>query len=96
MDRLDKILMAISAAKVEQMQSTLSRVWQSFMYREVPLFDRELKTSRNYHQDTYTKPGSNTSLPYSLPHFGEGDDAFATILQWLYGRRVDRSLTASI
>ncbi|KAK9805384.1 hypothetical protein WJX73_009679 [Symbiochloris irregularis] len=96
MDRLDDILTAIPAERVEQMQRALSRVWQRFMYRSFPYFGSELLATQDIHDRMYHRAGSNTSLPHPVTHFRDDDDAFATIIQWLYSKCIDRSLTASI
>ncbi len=80
---LPEVLLAVTPERFKAMQLAVSKVWHRFVYSSLPMFQRDIKAARN-----------KTTLieePLSLPHQKlDGDpaedDAFATIMQWLYSQ----------
>ncbi|KAK9805381.1 hypothetical protein WJX73_008851 [Symbiochloris irregularis] len=89
MDQLDSILLAIPPERIEQLQLGLSQVWQRFMYRDYSLFASALNQTRHvYKEDYMTGLREDASLPNTVTGLQQEDDAFATIIQWLYSKRL--------
>ena len=88
-DRLADILTAIPIAKVEQLQRGLSQVWQRFLYRQYSIFPSYLNTTRDLFIEDYIAQGSSSMLPQPVQQLGPEDDAFSTLLQWLYGKMLE-------
>lgn len=89
MDRLDSILTGIPPERVKQLQLGLGRVWQRFFYRDYSLFAPLLAQTRTRHVEDYvTEWRADASLPSTKIDLSTEDDAFATIIHWLYSKRL--------
>ncbi|GLI69588.1 hypothetical protein VaNZ11_014247 [Volvox africanus] len=91
--RILEILQAIPEAKVRSMQAHLGRVWHRYRYANLPGLASEL---RRHMENNVADPLSREAAELSarkevrLPRPFKGDpavdDAFTTIMQWLYSR----------
>jgi len=85
MDYLPEILLSISPARLQRLQEGVRQVWHRFMYRSLPLFRQELLSLGAAEQHPDFGAYASQIDPRLLAQVGE-DDAFATIMQWLYTR----------
>ncbi|KAG2432503.1 hypothetical protein HXX76_008848 [Chlamydomonas incerta] len=84
MARAPQLLKAIPAERVAEMQAALSRVWFRYRYMGLRMIeDESRRLQRAYQQDAGGKAPRTPGSEYST---SRQDDAFATILQWLYHR----------
>ena len=91
LEKLPDILKAFPPQRIAIMQSRLADVWQRFLYSSAPLFPKAVDGLRSFHthvlNESLTAP--DESLPASVHSPVGQNDAFATILQWLYHRMED-------
>ena len=93
-DRLPGILKEISPEDVRHMQVALSHVWRRVLYSGYPLFGQLLDTSKGHprhKQDLNQSQWLHPSPPASYHGPYEQDDAFGTIMQWLFWRLQERT-----
>eukprot|EP00798_Chlamydomonas_sp_ICE-L_P028399 gene28399-31534_t len=94
--RTPDILSAITDAQVEKMQQQLSKVWHRFAYASGPLHRNQLRTE---FLANYKGKASEDWIQSSHPlrprkAYPVKDDAFRTIIQWLYGRLMSNATGA--
>ena len=87
--RLPYVVNAISAERQQEMQRRVAMVWHRFLYSSNPLFPKALQSAIANYKAWH--PGDRlTSADASIPaavHDALGkDDAFSSVLQWLYHR----------
>lgn len=85
MDFLPEILLSVSPSRLQLLQKGVRRVWHRFMYKAFPLFQREMLSLGAVDQQPDFGQYASQIDPRLLAQVGE-DDAFATIMQWLYER----------
>ena len=92
--KLPELLKAVTPEEVRHKQVALSHVWRRFLYSDYPLFPLAMKRHKDdgrHASDLDASLWPHPSPPASY-HGGFGsDDAFGTILQWLYHRMQERS-----
>jgi hypothetical protein len=91
-ERIADILESIPEERVLQMQESLAKVWHRFVYHgRSPAFRRRLAGLLEENARLREDRRSPSETPASLPAPFEGelgrDDAFATVMQWLYSKR---------
>ncbi len=86
MELLPQILKSFKQAEIEELQEGVGRVWHRFMYSSLPLYQENIRANRALYRSQAVEHRVPNSLP--KPYYGDivGDDAFSTILQWLYTR----------
>ncbi|KAL4457917.1 hypothetical protein ABPG75_012782 [Micractinium tetrahymenae] len=90
--RLPEILQAVPEERRQAMRRSLATVWQRYAYSSWRPYARAFKHIQWEHADLRAgELGSEGPAPASLPATVPGldpaaDDAFATIMAWLYGR----------
>ena len=90
MDFLPEILLSVSPSRLQQLQIGVRRVWHRFMYKAFTLFQRELLSLGAVDQQPALGQYASQIDPRLLAQIGE-DDAFATIMQWLYERMIQET-----
>lgn len=86
-ERVPEILLAIPDERIAEMQGNIAKVWHRLQYGSVPLFNEHLhwQTEENDRLE-----GHGRQPPASMPEAFKGnlaqDDAFSTVVQWLYAR----------
>ncbi|EFJ51205.1 acetylglucosaminyltransferase [Volvox carteri f. nagariensis] len=76
--------LAIPAGRVKAMQENLAKVWFRYRYLGVKMAQRDAVEVVNRHREMYggqLRP--NPGVQYATSHV---DDAFSTLMQWLYAR----------
>lgn len=92
---LPKLLKAVSEERIRTMQANLVQVWQRFIFSTNKLAIREFNDLRSKNFEKYPGmtniAGSEWHGPLPGPFFGDysENDAFQTIVMWLYGRIPD-------
>ena len=87
--RLPEILQEVSPEEVRHKQVALSHIWRRFMYTDYPFFDKGLarhKDSEKWQRDLDAAQWPQPSPPAAYHGQYGRDDAFGTIVQWLYHR----------
>ena len=85
--KLPELLKSVSAETVRRMQTALSHVWRRFLYSDYLAFPEGLKNHRHRlagDMDAERWPHGSPPAEYHGPY--SRDDAFGTIVQWLYHR----------
>ncbi|KAG2488211.1 hypothetical protein HYH03_013205 [Edaphochlamys debaryana] len=85
--KIPEILKAVPADKIAKMQEGISRTWQRFRYIKLKMIIEDARKVLAGHVSA--NDGSapkNLGAAYSV---SKQDDAFATIMQWLYSRIPD-------
>lgn len=89
-DQTLDILLAVSKQKLHDMQRNLSKVWHRLRYSSSPMLHSA--TMQVIHDNVREKKGAKMSAQHRDPiakdeYIDPGtDDAFKTIMQWLYSR----------
>ena len=89
-ERLPEILLSISPQRREEMQHNLAKVWQRFGYNSYRPFAKRIRELQRENAAELAASGSGSrplSLPPTVPDLDpSADDAFTTIMAWLYHR----------
>ncbi|GIL93384.1 hypothetical protein Vretimale_17471 [Volvox reticuliferus] len=98
-EHLPQLLMAISPDQIARMQRRLALVWHRFAYGHGPLVYATMRVIVHRNQEHQKEiragmPGDQQEIPTEHPYqpvynFPIHNDAFATIMQWLYSRIQD-------
>lgn len=79
-------------AQIIRMQRRLSLVWHRFAYATGSLLERGIKdqAERNFNEVPAGKTGLAEDYPLQrVKDFPHQDDAFSTVMQWLYAKILD-------
>lgn len=87
--KLPKLLESISDEEILGKQQALGRIWHRFLYADYPFFLAGLRIHKEHEKwaaDLNASLWQDPSPP--KPYAGQyhKDDAFSTIVQWLYSR----------
>ena len=85
--RLPELLKQVSPEEIQHKQIALAHVWRRFLYSDYPAFPASLDASRRRlagDMDAKLWPHGSPPAAYRGQH--SSDDAFGTIVQWLYHR----------
>ena len=91
--QVPEILQGYTQSDIEELQRNLGKVWHRFMYANVPLLNSSV--ANNYSDNTRrskenAKEGDRwESLPEPFSGDLRQDDAWNTIIEWLFGRMED-------
>lgn len=87
-DRILDILQAIPERQVRAKQAHLGQVWHRFRYGSLPGLARELQSNNDRYQPYRSREEKTGQVHFPRPFKGDPmvDDAFGTIVQWLYSR----------
>ncbi|KAL4425009.1 hypothetical protein ABPG77_002894 [Micractinium sp. CCAP 211/92] len=93
MHRLPEILQAVPEELRQQMRHNLARVWQRYAYTSWRPYARAFRQIQQKHASVRGAPDQGAEgpatalLPATVPDLNpSADDAFVTIMAWLYGR----------
>ena len=89
MDKLPQLLQQVTAGAIKHMQTSLSHVWRRFLYSNYAFFPEGLarhKSHEDWQPDLQAAQWPHPSPPASYHGEYTSDDAFSTIVHWLYYR----------
>ncbi|KAG2494841.1 hypothetical protein HYH03_007081 [Edaphochlamys debaryana] len=86
--RILEILQAVPERSVRAKQAHLGHVWHRFRYASLPGLARELRSLREANEAKAAGGTEDGAVHFPRPFKGDDtvDDAFETIMQWLYSR----------
>lgn len=86
MEKLPEKLQAIDKIEIEKMQKNLSKVWRRYFYSGLKMFTPIVQGYLDERRES-TKNAPILSQPPPLTDYNPAEeDAFATIIEWLYSR----------
>lgn len=95
--RLPQLLKAVSHEEVRRKQRALSHVWRRFLYSDYPLFSPNLQQLSGQQAEARGHDAVRHALPGSFHGSYDQDDAFGTIMEWLYHRlQPDKDAVAAV
>ncbi|KAG2494840.1 hypothetical protein HYH03_007080 [Edaphochlamys debaryana] len=86
--RILEILQAVPERSVRAKQAHLGHVWHRFRYASLPGLARELRSLREANEAKAAGGTEDSAVHFPRPFKGDDtvDDAFETIMKWLYSR----------